>query len=246
MKPLMVMAWDTATPWCTAALAKISGNGVETLAEFKSDDGRHSKLLPPQVESMLKSNNLAPADLDLLAVGRGPGSFTGLRTGLALAKGLALGSGKPLMGLSSLDILAAEMLWPNGSASPGCLVAPVIDARHQEVFTALYQAKNELELECLMSPRPLPPDQLAAVLAEAAPGRTIQVAGPALDLVKQTGPASREIVFGPENLIPRALMLARLAAHRFVQERERALFLNPPLPLYIRQPDIRNSGLAMR
>lgn len=244
MKPLTVMAWDTATPWCSAALIKTSENGFELLAEFKSDDGRHSRILPPQVKSMLGDNGLTPADLDLLAVGRGPGSFTGLRTGLALAKGLTLGASIPLMGISSLEIMAAEMFWGRGKQAEPALAAPVIDARHQEIFTALYQAKEELELECLIPPQPLPPDQLAACLAKTAPEQNIQIAGPALALTRQAADWPPLLSAGSDGIIPSAVMLARLAAHRF--HSDQALAQNPPLPLYIRQPDIRPSGIAMR
>ena len=273
-RPLTVLAWDTATPWCTAALVLFDRWGLKT-DEFVSDRGPHSQILPPQVALMLEKACLNPVDPDLLAVGRGPGSFTGLRTGLALAKGLAMGSGRPLIGISTLETLAALMLEdsnktanksspdtsePDGSQrsqegikslrDEEILAAPLIDARHREVYAALYRAVpvkgGRVDLECLLEPGPMAPEEVPARLTEAAAGQKIIVAGPALNLVRETlGGLPDGLEAGPEDLAPSAVMLARLAAARFLKT-EAALKSNPPLPMYIRQPDIRKSGLVMR
>lgn len=246
-RPLTVLAWDTATPWCAAALVRFDSRGLRA-EEFLSDKGLHSQLLPPQAARLMEKAGLRPADLDLLAVGRGPGSFTGLRTGLALAKGLAMGAGRPLIGISTMEILAALIL--EGRSGGDILAAPLIDARHREVYAALYRAEASEEggppvLSCLLPPRPMAPDEAPELLRQAAGGRKIIAAGPALNLVRSASAALPDgLEDGPEDLAPSAVMLARLAAFKFL-ESEAACESNPPLPMYIRRPDIRKSGIVM-
>jgi tRNA threonylcarbamoyladenosine biosynthesis protein TsaB len=112
----LVLAFDTATPDATSALV-LAG---EVLGERSS---RAATILA-DADELLRANDFAPADLVGVAVGTGPGSFTGIRIGLAAARGLALATGVPVAGVSTLDAL--------GSARPGAL--PVIDARRREVF----------------------------------------------------------------------------------------------------------------
>lgn len=244
-RPLTVLAWDTATPWCTAALVRFDQSGL-TINEALNDSGLHSQLLPPLVARLLAEAGLTPAQLDLVAVGRGPGSFTGLRTGLALAKGLALGAGVPLMGLSTLTTMGAVML---ENLAEGSLAAPLIDARHGEIYTALYRRLPGGEglapmLEELMEPGPLAPALLPEKLLEITAGQEVTVAGPALALIKNNGGLPQGLIAGPENLAPKASMLARLAAAKLMATPEN-IADNPPLPMYIRAPDIRKSGLVV-
>ena len=243
----LILAFDTATPWCAAALKRYPAGGAppELVGSFLSDEGTQSRLLPTVVKGLLDQAGLTLNDLSLLAVGRGPGSFTGLRTGLALAKGLAAGAGLPVIGLDSLKAAAFQAFQGFPEAQ---LVAPIIDARHHQVFTALYQrgtAPGRPPLAPVLEPRPLAPGDLPAILAEAAPGREILLTGPALDLVTACFPQGLRapLQASPAPAPPDAASLADLA-HLIFREDQAAL--NPPIPLYIRQPDIRQSGLAMR
>ncbi len=95
---------------------------------------QHSALLSPWVARLLHEVTLSPADLDLVVCAIGPGSFTGLRIGLATAKGLSLGARCALVGIPSLDSLAARFAFYCG------VVVPVIDARKGRYYTALYRA----------------------------------------------------------------------------------------------------------
>ena len=114
---MLTLAFDTATGVATCGLVRDG----EVLSERRT---RAAAVLA-DADELLREARLTPSDLDLLAVGVGPGSFTGLRIGLAAARGLALACDLPVAGISTLDALAA--------GAPGAV--PVIDARRREVFS---------------------------------------------------------------------------------------------------------------
>jgi tRNA threonylcarbamoyladenosine biosynthesis protein TsaB len=113
----LVLAFDTATAVATCALVRDG--------EVLGERTMQAAAVLAGADELLRAAGLRPADLDRLVVGTGPGSFTGIRIGLAAARGLALATGVPVAGVSTLDALAA--------GRPGAL--PVIDARRREVFT---------------------------------------------------------------------------------------------------------------
>ncbi|HEY2354821.1 MAG TPA: tRNA (adenosine(37)-N6)-threonylcarbamoyltransferase complex dimerization subunit type 1 TsaB [Gaiellaceae bacterium] len=116
---MLTLAFDTATGVATSALV----DGVEVLGERTS----RAQSLLEDVDALLRQAGAHPAEIERLAVGIGPGSFTGVRIGLAAARGLALSLGVQGAGVSTLDALAA--------GAPGAV--PVIDAKRSEIFTLL-------------------------------------------------------------------------------------------------------------
>src|SRR5690554_6663319 len=129
-----ILAIDTTTAVCSAALA----DEGQLLAEVTTNIPRtHSQRLMPLVDSLFQETGLTPQDLDLLAVTRGPGSFTGLRIGIATIKGLGLALDIPVVGASSLQVLAHNF---GGEA----YVCPVLNARRDQVYTALFETGGKL------------------------------------------------------------------------------------------------------
>ena len=117
----------------------------------------HSRTLLPMVEDMLKNSDTILADVDLIAVAHGPGSFTGIRIGVSTVKGLAWASDKKCVGVSTL----AAMAW-HGAAAGG-LVCPVMDARRSQVYNALFEIKDGAP-ERLCRDRAIALSELAAEL----------------------------------------------------------------------------------
>lgn len=106
------------------------------LAETTVNSGNtHSETLLPTVENLLSRLRLTVGDIDLFAVAAGPGSFTGVRIGVATIKGLAFRSGKPCVGVSALEALAENLAHLSGA-----LVCPVMNARREQIYTALFRA----------------------------------------------------------------------------------------------------------
>ena len=117
-------AFETSSEWCSVALA-VDG---EIAAIERRAGHRHSELALPMFEQLLGNFGLTVAQLDAIAFGAGPGSFTGLRIACGLAQGLALGRGLPVIGISSLEAIAQE--------SGESRVVACIDARMREVYYA--------------------------------------------------------------------------------------------------------------
>lgn len=165
-----VLALDTAT--LAASVAVLVDDQVTATRQARVTT--HSEALLPLIDDALRDAGLAPSDVELVACGRGPGSFTGLRIGLATAKGLCFALGKPLVVVSSLAALALEAL---AEAPPDALVLALLDARKNEVYAGLYSlAARPLPIPLPMPlavPLPvidekvLPPERLSAYLGEA-------------------------------------------------------------------------------
>jgi tRNA threonylcarbamoyladenosine biosynthesis protein TsaB len=190
---MLVLTFDTATDAASVALVREG----DVLGARRS---RAVRVLADAHE-LLAEAGLGPCDLDGLVVGTGPGSFTGVRIGLAAARGLALALDLPAAGVSTLDALAA--------GAPGAL--PVIDARRREVFTLAG------------GPRCLPPDQL-----ELEPG-TVCVGDGAVRYRALLEAAGAEVPpDGSELHVPRAELHARLARDFGPAEAIEPIYLRVP------------------
>lgn len=124
---------ETSSKTCSVALT------VDGVVEFELDDAEgmnHAAKLAPFVERCMQEVERKEIRLDAVAVSLGPGSYTGLRIGLSLAKGLAFSLGVPLIGISTLKILAVKVMFLNHVWEGDEIIVPMIDARRMEVFTA--------------------------------------------------------------------------------------------------------------
>lgn len=127
---VIVLGIDTATQQVGCALGGVEG----VLASFHSArDRRHAETLAPAIEFVAKQARIELSEVSVVAVDIGPGLFTGLRVGIATAKAIAQALRVPMIGLSSLDLLAFPLRYARG------LIVPIIDARRGEVFTAMYR-----------------------------------------------------------------------------------------------------------
>ena len=140
-----------------ASCALLCGGRLEASA-YQDVGLTHSRTLLPMVRDMLRNAGLALSDCGCVAVARGPGSFTGIRIGVAAAKGLALGAGLPCVGVSTLEAMAMQ-----AAHLPGLLLC-AMDARRSEVYHALFRSDGRGTLTRLSPDRAIP----AAVAAEEA------------------------------------------------------------------------------
>lgn len=128
---MRILAIDTATEACSVAL----NNDGTLFAHFELCPREHTQRILPLVKDVLTEGGVALSELDALAFGRGPGSFTGVRIGIGIAQGLALGAELPMIGISTLATMA-EGAWRKSGATR---VLAAIDARMGEVYWAEYQ-----------------------------------------------------------------------------------------------------------
>lgn len=228
---MKILALDTSTSTASVALC----DGGRPLAEAGLAVGRkRGEHLPDAIAWLLSTLGMKPAEVEGFAVGLGPGSFTGLRSGLALIKGLALAGGQPVFGVSSLEALAAAA----GHRGP---VLAVIDAHKGEVYAAVFKGLGSER------PQRLSPDH--AVLPETLPNLTAAagVAGPHFPQLLVTGDGltkHREAIAAalpgavfasPIWWTPRAAWVAALAADRLAAGDSDPL--DPLAPIYVRSTD---------
>jgi tRNA threonylcarbamoyladenosine biosynthesis protein TsaB len=227
-KPLL--AFDTATP--TARLAVISPAG-ECLAQRQKTAARHSANLLGLVDEVLREVGIRVAGLSAIACGGGPGSFTGLRVGLAVAKGLALPTGLPLVLVSSLRALACDL----AEAAPATsLLLPCIDAGKGEVYARLYVGgavpRAQGDADWVLSPA-----DLCRLAGEAAAGRPLVAGGSGVDRYLEVvrGALGASAVH-PSLAGPSAQAIGRLARERLARGEHDDI--ETAVPRYGRPPDI--------
>jgi tRNA threonylcarbamoyladenosine biosynthesis protein TsaB len=209
---LKFLAFDTATEWCSTALWV---DGVCTFREVHAGQ-KHSDLLVPMLMGLLDESGLKLNQLDGIAYGMGPGSFTGLRIACGVAQGLALGADLPVLGISTLETLAEE--------SGADQVLACLDARMNEVYAALYQ-RQAASWHCLNGPLVCPP---AAVPLPDEEG----FVGAGSGFAAYPDIAQSRLARVDPSCIPHARAMARLAAPRLL--RGEGLPAEQAEPLYIR------------
>lgn len=149
---MITLAIDSTAKAASAAL--LSDNTV--IAEYTQNTGHtHSETMLPMAEAVMKAAGVTPDAIDLFAISAGPGSFTGVRIGISLIKGLCFGKNKPIAALSSMDTLARNLEGFRG------IVCPVMDARRNQVYTAIFKDGERITEDML-----IPCSELKEMLSE--------------------------------------------------------------------------------
>ena len=140
---MIVLAVDTSASTATAAITE---NGAPVAQSSFHGAKTHSETLLPMISDLMALSHLTADDIDLFACCTGPGSFTGIRIGVSVIKGLAFGKNKPCISLSSTDVLAYPYL-----SLPHVTVCPVLDARRSTYYNALYRDGKKVTEDRLLS-----------------------------------------------------------------------------------------------
>ena len=215
---MKILALDSALSACSVA---VLANGVVRAVRRQAMARGQAEALLPMVRAALDEAGLGFADLDRLAVTIGPGSFTGLRIGLAAARGLALATGLPLTGITTLEALAAAA---DPAARQGRGTVVLIDSRRGDVFMQIFGA----DAVPLAKPAAADPAALDALLPAGPLLLAGDAAPAALDVLRLAG---RDVALAADSALPDPVAVARLAAERPLPE-------GPVTALYLRAPDV--------
>ena len=132
-----ILALDTSGPNCSVAIL----SDQKVIANFNINIGKtHSETLLPLIDDILKFSNLTLDDIDVYACSVGPGSFTGIRIGIATIKGFAISANKPIVSVSSLESLAYNIPTFDG------LICSILDAKNNNVYAGIYKINDSLEM----------------------------------------------------------------------------------------------------
>ncbi len=205
---MKLLAIDTATEACSVALWR---DGQVVLDAVELTHG-HAQRILPMIDALLRAQALRLTDLDGIAVGRGPGGFTGLRLAVSVAQGLALGAGLPTVGVSDLAAVA-QAVFDRDAAVDQVLVCN--DARMKEVYTGLYRRGRDGLAWLDGDERVAPPGAVTAP-GRAAPGRAAVGAGRGFRAYPQLAERLRaHLEYIDDALLPDAGSIVRLAAASF-------------------------------
>lgn len=229
---MIILALDT-----TAKVASVAvSDGERPLAIYSIDNGlTQSELILPMAENILKNLRLSFSDVELFAVSAGPGSFTGVRIGTAIIKGLAFGRNVPSVCVSTLEELAENLSGCRG------ILSPVMDARRGQVYNALFRSDGE-SIERLTPDRAISLEELAKELA-AYPTERIYLSGDGYGVARdKLMSLGIQIESTPTLLIPEnAYSVAKVALRKY----KMGEYTNDlgTLPTYLRVPQAERERL---
>ena len=217
----LILAMDAAGATCSVALGVAQGDGLRILAARKVDLRHgHATILVPMVDEVMRAGGRALQDLDALAVGTGPGGFTGLRIALATARGFGLALEKPVIGITNFQAAAANLQPAGGTTDMGDILV-FIDSRREEPYVAHLGADLSLRAQ----PRFMTLAEIGHLVESVQPAR---VTGDGLALWPSDWPDGTNAM--PASADAEAILrLAADPAQRFAQK---------AAPLYLRAPDV--------
>ncbi len=226
---MLILAMDSTA---VAASVALLSDGTPLAAFHLNNGNTHSETLLPMAESVLRCAGKTVEDIDLFAVSAGPGSFTGVRIGVATVKGLAFGKGKPCAGVSTLEALAQNLVPTSG------LLCPVMNARRGQVYNALFRAENG-SLTRLCPDRALSVEELEAELLTR--GEPVTLCGDGAELVKNSFIKCRAEL-PPLTLIDQNAVSVAICAARMAKRGETCTD-EELKPVYLRMPQAERERL---
>lgn len=225
-----ILAIETSGKYCSTALIH------EGLAEFTREDTlemNHAASIGPFAEACVRESERRGWKIDAVAVSLGPGSYTGLRIGLSMAKGLCFSLGIPLIGVSTLQLLAVKAMFRNLDWQGNEILVPMIDARRMEVYTAAY----DFRLDPLFPPQPL---VLAGESFSSLPaGRDIFFMGDGAEKSKSVLMGER--MHWIDGLVPCAADMTALAEKAFRESR--FIDVAYSVPEYLKEYEAKKSSV---
>lgn len=217
-----ILGFDTATRGCSAALW--DGGGIVGSASKEMERGQ-SEALMPMIENLLQETGKSYADLDALAVTNGPGAFTGLRIGLAAARGMALASRLPVFAVTTLEAVAYGIDAPEREGRTAFIA---LDSKRADHYVQLFSES----LDPVCDPQALLPDELDQIAITGPLIVAGDAAASAQHALEQRG---FQCTLSKASGLPDAKVIAARAATRWHQgERPTKM----PEPLYLRPPDV--------
>jgi tRNA threonylcarbamoyladenosine biosynthesis protein TsaB len=221
---MIVLSIDSATESASCAIM----DNEKLLGEVSLNNKKqHSVVLMPLVDSLLKNLQLTIKDIDGYVISKGPGSFTGLRIGMSMVKGLSQGSNKPFVSVSSLDALAFNLAYTGG------IICPILDALRDNVYTALYSFENRILIKST-DYMALHIDELIKLLKEQ--NKAVTFIGDAVDKFgSKLQESLQEVSFAPKHLnLVRASSLGELGLKLLEEGVYDDLYTSAPI--YLRKP----------
>lgn len=227
---MLVLGIESSTP--VASVAVVSDEGLK--GEITLNIGlTHSEQLLPLIDDLLCQSRLALKDIEGIAVAGGPGSFTGLRIGMAIAKGLAQGSKIPLISVPTLRALAYNYLGTNA------LVSPMMNARKQEIYTSLYRFSSQ-KVEQLVADCAVSPQQWADTLIEY--NQPVVLAGDGASVYKdnwQSQLGEQAVILPSVLSISRAATIAWLGREELLAGRSDDLYNLKPVYIRLAEAQVK-------
>ena len=228
---MITLAFDSTAKVATVAVL----SDERVIASYTIDNGfTQSELLLPMAEDMLGSLSLSFSNIGLFACSVGPGSFTGVRIGAALVKGLAFGKDKCVLGVSALEAMARTQLPRKG------LIVPAMDARRGEVYTAVFRAEGDT-LTRLMPDTACPAGDLEAWLTAHAAGEDLLAVGDGVPVLKKA--LSLPFAVAPAAIAEQHAVGVAQAAFSAYQAGARGTD-RTLAPIYLRLPQAERERLA--
>ena len=220
---MKILAIDTTAKTAAGAIC----DEMKTLAAFQINSGfTHSETMMPEIDKLFIKTGLKPDDIDMFAISEGPGSFTGVRIGAALIKGLAFGKNKPCVGVSSLEALCFNSRKING----GFIACAVMDARRNQLYNAVFSVDNG-QMTRLCDDRLISAEALARELEKYE--LPVYFFGDGYKIAKEAFPRSAETP--TDAILQNASSVAAVALKKYNSANDKSVFTDTALsPAYLR------------